>query len=107
MLGAVMRHVRGQIVSRSQLVPLGYDWTFVAAVDLAVFVTGIIAVLQRPSTDLTVSLIAFAVAVAPAVLFFVAGMKFQAPGLWASWMTATAICLFATSTPIASEFAPL
>lgn len=107
MLGAVARYVRGQIVNRSELVPLGYNWTFVATVDLAVFVTGIIAVLQRPTTDLTMSLIAFAVAIAPDVLFFVSGVKFQAPALWASGMVATAILLLATSTPIASDFAPL
>lgn len=107
MLGAVTRYVRRQIVSRSELVPLGYNWTFVATVDLAVFITGVIAVMQRPPTDLTVSLIAFAVAVGPDVLFFVSGVKFQAPVLWASGMTATAIFLFATSTPIVSDFAPL
>jgi signal transduction histidine kinase len=107
MLGAVMRHVREQIVSRSELLPLGYNWTFVVAVDFAVFVTGIIAVVQRPTTDLTMSLIAFAVAVAPDVFFFVSSIKFHARVVWASGMAATAIFLFATSTPIAGDFAPL
>jgi signal transduction histidine kinase len=107
MLGAVARHVRDQIRNRSELIPLGYNWTFVATVDTAMLVTGLVAVLQRPTADLTVSLIAFAVAIAPLVLFYVAGIKFEAWVAWAAGTSATTILLFATSTPITADFAPL
>jgi signal transduction histidine kinase len=107
MLGAVTRHVRDQIRNRSELIPLGYNWTFVATVDTAMLFTGLVAVLQRPTADLTVSLIAFAVAIAPLVLFYVAGIKFEARVAWAAGTSATTILLFATSTPIAADFAPL
>jgi signal transduction histidine kinase len=107
MRGAVTRWVRDQIRRRAELIPLGYNWSFVVTVDLTMLITGLIAVLQRPATDLTVSLIAFALAVGPLVLFFVSGIKFDARVLWAAGTAATAILLFATSTPIEADFAPL
>jgi signal transduction histidine kinase len=107
MLGAVMRHVRDVLRRKAERIPLGYSWSFVVAVDVTIVATGIVAVLQRPAVDLPVSLIAFAVLVAPDALFAVAGIKFHAVVVWVSGMTATAIFLFATSTPIATDFAPL
>jgi signal transduction histidine kinase len=107
MLGALKRHVREGLRSRAELIPLGYNWSFVVTVDLTMLVTSIIAVLQRPATDLPASLTALAVAVVPLVLFWVSGVKFEARVLWASGTAATAILLFATSTPIAADFAPL
>jgi hypothetical protein len=50
------------------------------------------------------------VATAPLLLFLVYGIKFkvyEAPVLGAAWTMATAIFLFATSTPIIADFAPL
>jgi signal transduction histidine kinase len=107
MLGAVMRHVRNQIQRRAELIPLGYNWTFVATVDVTMLATGLIAVLQRPASDLTISLIAFALSLGPLALFFLSGIKFDARVLWAAGTAATAILLFATSTPVAADFAPL
>jgi signal transduction histidine kinase len=107
MLGALKRHVREGLRSRAELIPLGYNWSFVVTVDLTMLVTSIIAVLQRPATDLPASLTALAVAVVPLALFWVSGVKFEARVLWASGTAATAILLFATSTPIAADFAPL
>jgi len=107
MLGAVTRYVRERIHRRTELIPFGYNWSFVVTVDLTMLATGILAVLQRPAKDLPVSLIALAVAFTPLVLFFVSGIKFDARVLWAAGTTATAILLFATSTPIAADFAPL
>jgi signal transduction histidine kinase len=107
MLGAATRFVRDQIRRRSELIPLGYNWSFVVTVDVTMLATGLVAVLQRPAADLTVSLIAFALAVGPFVLFFVSGIKFDARMLWAAGTASTAILLFATSTPIAADFAPL
>ncbi|HZE14918.1 MAG TPA: two-component sensor histidine kinase, partial [Mycobacterium sp.] len=43
----------------------------------------------------------------PMLLFFLSGVKYS-PGLvWVTSWTATVILLFATSTPVASDFAPL
>jgi signal transduction histidine kinase len=78
MPGAVMRYLRERLRRRAALVPLGYNWSFVITVDLTIAATGIVAVLQRPAGDLLVSLIAFAVLVAPDVLFLVSGIKLHA-----------------------------
>ncbi|HZU46277.1 MAG TPA: histidine kinase, partial [Mycobacterium sp.] len=43
----------------------------------------------------------------PFVLFFGAGMAYSPGMVWATSLTATAILLFATSTPLPTDFAPL
>jgi hypothetical protein len=69
----------------------------------------LIATLQRPTADLPTALTAIATATSPFVLFAVFGLKvtFKAPVLWASGTASTAIFLFATSTPVHADFAPL
>ncbi len=96
-----------RIRRRGELIPLGYTWTFVVTVDVTMLATGIIAVLQRPTADLPAALTALAVSIAPFVLFFLLGIKFEARVLWVAGTAATAILLFATSTPISADFAPL
>lgn len=107
MLGAVTRYVRGQIHRRAELIPLGYNWSFVVTVDLTMLGTVVVATLQRPTTDLPASLLGIAVAIAPDVLFFVSGLKYHATAIWIAGTATTAIFLFATKTPITADFAPL
>jgi signal transduction histidine kinase len=66
-----------------------------------------VATLQRPGADLVAALAASVVAVSPFVLFFVSGIKFNPLLISATALTATAIFLFGTSTPIPGDFAPL
>ena len=92
------------------MVPLGFTWAFVVTVDATAVVGCVIATLQRPVTDLPAALIALAAAVVPIVVFFIWGITrkmYEAPTLWAAWTAAVAIFLFATSTPIAGDVAPL
>ncbi|MGH3643747.1 MAG: sensor histidine kinase [Mycobacterium sp.] len=107
MLRPASRYVRDRLRRRGELIPLGFTWAFVITVDVAMVLIAAVSIVQRPSTDLLPALGGSLIAVSPLVLFFVSGVKFN-PGLVAvsSW-TATAIFLFATSTPIAFDFAPL
>lgn len=102
--------MRGRIRNRDELIPLGFTWSFVVTVDVTMVAIGLIAALQRPSADLPAALAAVAVAIAPLMMFAIVGIKlkvYEAPLLWAAWSTATAVFLFATSTPITADFAPL
>jgi signal transduction histidine kinase len=110
MLGAVTRYLRGRIRQRGELLPSGFTWVFVVTVDITVVAICIIAAVQRPAADLPAGLIAIAVAAVPCVVFLVYGVTrkvYESPGLWAAWTAAAAIFLFATSTPIPGDFAPL
>ena len=110
MLRVVTGFVRERIRRRGELVPLGFTWTFVVVVDVTLIGGCIIATLQRPIADLPAGLIATAVAVVPFVLFLIYGITLkvrETPILWAAWSGAVAIFLFATSTPVATDFAPL
>ena len=107
MRGPVMRHVRDALRKRGELIPLGYNWPFVIAVDVALVATVVIATLQRPAADLPVGLLAVAVAVLPFALFFVFGVKWEQHVVGVAWTASTAILLFATSTPVPTDFAPL
>jgi signal transduction histidine kinase len=110
MLSAATRDARGWIRRRAELVPLGFTLAFVVTVDVTMVAISVIAALQRPIADLPASAAAVAVATAPLLLFLVYGIKFrvyEAPVLGAAWTIATAIFLFATSTPIIADFAPL
>ncbi|HEX9832956.1 MAG TPA: two-component sensor histidine kinase, partial [Mycobacterium sp.] len=107
MLRAITEYIQGRLRRRRELIPLGYAWSFVVTVDVSVVGVALIATLQRSSSDLPVSVVAVVVAVAPMVLFFFTGIKYGPVGLWATSTAATAIFLFATSTPIPGDFAPL
>ena len=109
MLRAATGFVRERIRRRGELVPLGFTWAFVVTVDVTMVGLCVIAALQRPAADLPAALIATAVAVVPFVLFVAFGITrkmYEAPTLWAAWSAATAIFLFATSTPVDADFAP-
>ncbi|HET6731329.1 sensor histidine kinase [Mycobacterium sp.] len=109
MLRAATGYVRERIRQRGELIPLGFNWAFVVTVDVAITGIVLIATLQRPTADLPAALIAIVAAVAPFVSFMVHGIKvtFKAPVLWASGTVSAAIFLFATSTPVTADFAPL
>jgi signal transduction histidine kinase len=108
MLRAAAATVRERIGQRGEMMPpLEMPWSFVITTDLIMAVGWVIATLQRPVTDLPVVLIAFGIGVSPVVMFFVSGMKFSPALVWATWMAATAVMLFATSTPVPADCAPL
>ena len=90
------------------MIPAGFSWTFVVITDVTMAVIGLIATLQRPVSDWPVALAAIVVAFTPWVVFFVFNVcKFEGPALWSAWMAGTAVLLFATSTPVRGDFAPL
>lgn len=107
MLGGIARGVRAHVHRRGYALPVGYNWAIVLAFDTTVMGAGVVAMLQRPTADLPAALLALVVCVAPFALFYLSGVDFKAPIVWATWTTATAILLFATATPVANDFAPL
>lgn len=106
MLRAATRYVREQLRRRGELIPVGLTWASFIAVDVSHVGGAVIAILQRPIADLPVGLAAFAVSIAPTLVFFFLNTKLSPGLMWATWMTATAMMLFGTSTPIHADFAP-
>ncbi|BCZ21618.1 histidine kinase [Mycobacterium senriense] len=106
MLHAAANYLREQLRRRSELIPVGITWASFLAVDVTEVGGGVIAIWQRPTSDLAVGLAAFAVSIAPSLLFFFFNMKLSTAVMWASWSSASAMMLFATSTPIRADFAP-
>ncbi|MEZ0362932.1 sensor histidine kinase [Mycobacterium sp. pUA109] len=106
MLRAAADFVGERYRRRSALIPPGYSWLFILLVDGAMVLILVGSVLQRPRADLPTATAAALLALAPLVLFFVAGVKFM-PGLtWATSYAASMILLFATATPIDGDLAP-
>jgi signal transduction histidine kinase len=108
MLRVVPEYVLHRLRLRTELIPPGFSWTFVCLVDSALILIVLASTIQRATpADLPAALIAALLAIAPLVLFFVAAIKFS-PGLvWVTSYAAVVIWLFATSTPIGSDFAPM
>lgn len=107
MLRVAITFVSEQIRRRRALIPPGYSWLFVLLVDSAM-VTGLAAaILQRPRADLPAGIGAATLALAPLLLFFLAGVKFMPALVLATSGAATAVLLFTTSTPIAGDLAPV
>lgn len=107
MLGSIARGLRAHVRRRGYALPVGYNWAIVLAFDATVIGAGVVAMLQRPTADFPASLLAVVVCVAPFALFYLSGVDFKAPIVWATWTTATAVLLFATTTPVSNDFAPL
>jgi signal transduction histidine kinase len=99
-------YLREQLRRRSELIPVGITWVSFIAVDAIEVLGWVIAMLQRPDADLPVALAAFAMSIAPTVMFFFFNMKLNPTLMWATWSTATATMLFGTSTPVHADFAP-
>lgn len=103
----VIDFVCDRVRQRGVLIPPGYSWTFVLMVDTTMVLFLLASMLQRSRADLPAAGIAALVALAPLLLFFLAGVRFL-PGLvWATSFAATAILLFATSTPVDGDVAPV
>jgi signal transduction histidine kinase len=106
MLRAVTGYLRERVRQRGEQIPFGITWSFVIVTDGLLLFAGAIAVLQRPSTDLAGVLVASAITLSPLLAFFFFNMKFRPVLMWFAWSAATAVMLFATSTPIRADFAP-
>jgi signal transduction histidine kinase len=106
MLRAAVDRLREGLRERGELIPAGLTWTSMIVIDAIVMMGGLIATLQRPIADLPASLAAFAITVTPAVMFYFFKMNVGAVAHWLAWSAATAVMLFATSTPIRGDFAP-
>lgn len=107
MLRTATEYLRARLKQRGDLIPLGFSWAFVVTVDVSLAAIVLVATLQRPTADLPVALLAATVAVSPLVLFFVSGIAFNPAVLWGASTTATVLFLFATTTPVATDYAPL
>lgn len=107
MLRVATTFVRDQLRQRSALIPPGYSWSFILLVDTTMVAGLAASALQRPRADLPASLGAAALALAPLLVFFLAGIKFRPALVLATSAAATAILLFATSTPVAGDLAPV
>lgn len=106
-LRAVTTYVRDRIRQRGELIPLGYSWAVVIMTDAAMALVAVVSTVQRPGTDFVLALGATVVVISPFVLFFASGIKFNPALISATSLTATAMFLFGTSTPIPGDFAPL
>ncbi|WP_204803679.1 sensor histidine kinase [Mycobacterium riyadhense] len=106
MFDAAACYLREQLRRRGELIPVGITWSFVIITDIMLLLGGLLATLQRPAADLPVTLVAFAMTVSPALVFYFFNIKFGPVLLWATWSAATAVMLFATSTRVHADFAP-
>ena len=107
MLAPIKEYARSQVRRRSHLIPFGYSWSFVVAFDITWVLITIVAILQRRGQDLPAGLCAAVIAISPFAVSIVSGIKFSPRFMWLTSLTATAIFLFATSTPLQADFAPL
>ena len=103
----VARHLRRSVRRKAEMIPLGYTWTFVMAVDATMLGVGLVAALQRPLADVPIGALALLVALLPWVFFFLYGPKYEGFALCVAWTAATGLLLFATDTPVSYDFAPL
>ncbi|QLL09139.1 sensor histidine kinase [Mycobacterium vicinigordonae] len=106
MLDAAASYLREQLRRRSELLPVGVTWSSIIVIDTLVVCGAVLSMLQRPSADLPVGLAAFAIMMIPSIVFFFINLKLSPVWTWATWTSATALMLFATSTPVRSDFAP-
>jgi signal transduction histidine kinase len=100
----VVEHVRDQVRLQAEL--MGYSSQVVVVTSFALFLMLIGSSVQRTEADLPAAAAAALLAISPDVLCFSLGRKHSPTLAWLSALAATAILLFATSTPIASDFAP-
>lgn len=100
-------YARNWFERRSELIPEPYSWLFVVMIQSALVLTLIGSTLQRDQADLTAAGVAAVLALGQLALFVLVGVKFNPPVVALTWWASTAILLFATSTPIATDFAPL
>ena len=105
---AVPEYLRSRFARHAELNELGWSWTFIITTDTAFTVIAVVSTLQRPPSDYLVAVpIGVMVAMCPMVVFFARGASFNPLLIWAAWSGSAAIFLFATSTPVPFDFAPL
>lgn len=108
MLAAVQRRLRLLVLRKDQPGLGGFSWPFVVIIDVMLVVVAVIAALQRPSSQWWIGAVAIAVACVPWMVYLLFNViVMEAIALWLSWTVCIAILLFATSTPIEGDFAPL
>lgn len=108
MLAAVQRRLQLVALRRERPGLGGFAWPFVVSIDIALVIVALIAAAQRPSSQWWIGAVAIAVACSPWIAFLLFNViAHEAILLWASWSVCIAILLFATSTPIEGDFAPL
>jgi signal transduction histidine kinase len=99
----VVERVRDQVHRQAEL--MGYSVQVLVVTTVAMVLMFIGSALQRTEADLPAAVIAALLTFVPDVLCFSFGRKSPVLTLLTS-LAATAILLFATSTPVASDFAP-
>ncbi len=108
MLAAVQRRLRGYALLKEESLPGGFSWPFILTIDIALAVMLVIAGLQRPVGEWWVGGVALVLASLPWVISFTFNvMRFEAFALWLAWTAGVVLLLFATSTPIEGDFAPV
>jgi signal transduction histidine kinase len=108
MLGAVRRRLRQFPRGKDDMSPGGFAWPLVFTIDFILIGVAVIAGAQRPIEQWWIAAVAIVVGCLPWIVLFVfATMAFEAIALWLSWTVCIAILLFATSTPIVGDFAPV
>ncbi len=91
----------------AEAIPEQYSWLFVVMMQSAMILILIGSTVQRPRADLPAVAVAALVALGQFGLIKLLGPKFTPAMVALTWWTAAAILLFATSTPVATDFAPL
>ena len=91
---------------RQQKIPVGVTWASVLVTDVALLLGGVLATVQRPAGDLPVALAALAIGLSPLFVFVFFDTKVSPVLIGLSALTATAVYLFGTQTPVASDIAP-
>jgi signal transduction histidine kinase len=102
----VTEYVRDWLRLRGELLPTGYSWPVAIVIDFGTVAILIGSSLQRTGADLPAAAVAALVAISPAALFWILGVKYSPAWDWLTLSAAVVILLFATSTPIVSDFAP-
>lgn len=104
----VRRSVRSCVHRKKGSLPGGFSWPFILGVDAALLIVLLIAGAQRPSSQWWIGAVALAIACVPWFIFaFSDIMVSEAWALWLAWTVAVCVLLFATSTPIEGDFAPI
>jgi signal transduction histidine kinase len=96
-----------RIQERANHIPLGYSWMFAVAVDATMAVIVVATSLQRPAADIGICMLAIGIAVVPDIAMLFTRIDFKPWFMWVTSIASTALFLFATATPIPSDFAPL
>lgn len=103
----IAEYLRERLRQRGDLRPPGLSWSLIVMSDCAMVLILAASLLQRGSADPPASVAAALVALVPSLLVLLAKVKFRPALAWSTSCAAYVILLFETSTPVASDFAPL